>query len=109
MSVTSAGSQRIPRFLMFHDRGEEVEYIEPRDYAHITELVRKRDPAKIAVGRHNDDEMMRALGEAYAARTVDSWTLGVRWLECLSGGKRRAALREIVEREETSAWVGPSK
>jgi glutaconate CoA-transferase subunit B len=35
--------------------------------------------------------------------------LGVRWLECLSGGKRRAALREIVEREEISAWVGPSK
>ena len=35
--------------------------------------------------------------------------LGVRRLECLSGGKRRAALREIVEREEISAWVGPSK
>jgi glutaconate CoA-transferase subunit B len=35
--------------------------------------------------------------------------LGVRRLECLSGGKRLAALREIVEREETSAWVGPSK
>ena len=35
--------------------------------------------------------------------------LGVRRLECLSGEKRRAALREIVEREETSAWVGPSK
>jgi glutaconate CoA-transferase subunit B len=35
--------------------------------------------------------------------------LGVRRLECLSGGERRAALREIVEREETSAWTGPSK
>jgi glutaconate CoA-transferase subunit B len=34
--------------------------------------------------------------------------LGVRRLECLSGGERRAALREIVEREETSAWIGPS-
>jgi len=34
--------------------------------------------------------------------------LGVRRLECLSGGKRRAVLREIVEREEASAWAGPS-
>jgi glutaconate CoA-transferase subunit B len=35
--------------------------------------------------------------------------LGVRRLECLSGGERRVVLREIVEREETSAWTGPSK
>ncbi|MDH4137120.1 MAG: hypothetical protein OEW09_10460 [Anaerolineae bacterium] len=35
--------------------------------------------------------------------------LGMRRLECLGGEKRRAALREIVEREETSAWAGPSK
>jgi glutaconate CoA-transferase subunit B len=35
--------------------------------------------------------------------------LGVRRLECLSGAERRAALREIVEREETSAWIGPSE
>ena len=35
--------------------------------------------------------------------------LGVRRLECLSGGKRRAVLREIVEREKTSAWIGPSE
>jgi glutaconate CoA-transferase subunit B len=35
--------------------------------------------------------------------------LGVRRLECLSGGERRAALREIMEREETSAWAGLSK
>ena len=35
--------------------------------------------------------------------------LGVRRLECLGGEKRRAVLQEIVKREETSAWVGPSK
>jgi glutaconate CoA-transferase subunit B len=35
--------------------------------------------------------------------------LGVRRLECLSGGERRAALREIVKREETPTWTGPSK
>ena len=35
--------------------------------------------------------------------------LGVRRLECLSGEKRQAVLREIVEREETPPWTGPSK
>jgi glutaconate CoA-transferase subunit B len=35
--------------------------------------------------------------------------LGIRRLECLSGRERRSALREIVEREKTSAWIGPSK
>ncbi len=35
--------------------------------------------------------------------------LGVRRLECLSGGERRAVLQEIVEREEISAWTGPSE
>ena len=35
--------------------------------------------------------------------------LGIRELEILSGARRRRKLREIVEREETSAWVGPSK
>jgi len=35
--------------------------------------------------------------------------LGVRRLECLSGGERRAALREIIEWEKTSAWTGPSR
>jgi len=35
--------------------------------------------------------------------------LGIRRLECLGGRERRSALREIVEREKTSAWIGPSK
>ncbi|MFB0535031.1 MAG: CoA-transferase subunit beta [Anaerolineae bacterium] len=35
--------------------------------------------------------------------------LGVRRLECLSGKKRRVVLREIVELEEASEWVGPSE
>jgi glutaconate CoA-transferase subunit B len=35
--------------------------------------------------------------------------LGVRRLECLRGKERRAVLREIMEREEASAWAGPSK
>jgi glutaconate CoA-transferase subunit B len=35
--------------------------------------------------------------------------LDVRRLECLRREKRQAALREIMEREETLAWIGPSK
>jgi hypothetical protein len=35
--------------------------------------------------------------------------LGIRRLECLGGRERRSALREIVEREKTSAWIGLSK
>jgi hypothetical protein len=70
--------------MMFYDKGDEIEYVESRDYEHITILVEERDPKKIAIGQHNNDEMMSALGDKYAARAVDSWTLGVRWLETMS-------------------------
>ena len=87
---------------MFYDTGSEIEYIEPKDFAHITELVAERDPKKIAVSKKNlairrqeigdtsqytiviTDEMEQALGSPYAARTVDSWTLGIRWLSTAS-------------------------
>ena len=69
-----------PVFLMFHDTGTAIEYIEPRDYAHITELVAERDPQKIAISGFRNEPMVAALG-AHADRTVDSWTLGVRWYE----------------------------
>jgi hypothetical protein len=77
-------SQRIPRFMMFYDKGDEVEYVEPKDYAHITKLVGERDPMRIAIGQHNNQDMIKALGKKYAARSIDSWTLGVRWLETMS-------------------------
>ncbi len=70
----------IPEFLLFYDTGDEIEYIQPRDYQHIAELVRARDPKRIAISRSNDEAMREALGE-YESRTVGSWTLGVRWLE----------------------------
>ena len=70
----------IPEFLLFYDTGDEIEYIQPRDYQHIGELVRARDPKKIAISRSNDEAMREALGD-YDSRTVGSWTLGVRWLE----------------------------
>jgi len=90
------GSQRLPRFMMFYDRGEEIEYVEPRDYEHITELVKERDPHTITVAQHNKERMMQALGEKYAPRAVDSWTLGVRWLETV--GPERVSVYRHVQR-----------
>jgi hypothetical protein len=73
--------QETPAFMMFHDDGETVTYVEPKDYAQISELVAQFDPAQIAIGMHKPAAMIEALGEDYEERTVDSWTLGVRWLE----------------------------
>ncbi len=88
----------IPEFLLFYDTGNEIEYVEPDDFAHITQLVRERDPKKIAISMKNlavrrqnsgdasrisivtSDEMTQALGNKYASRTVDSNHLGILWL-----------------------------
>ncbi len=72
----------IPEFLMFYDTGDEIEYVQPRDYAHLGELVRARDPQRIAISETNNEPMLNALGE-YAERTSSSWSLGVRWLETM--------------------------
>ena len=101
-SQHSGSRSGIPGLLLFYDTGSEIEYVEPRDFAHITELVRKRDPKKIAISMKNlairrqnigetsqysivtTDEMQQALGSKYTSRSVDSWTLGIRWLSTLS-------------------------
>ncbi len=70
--------------MMFHDTGEKIRYVEPRDYKHIFELVTKHDPAAIAIGQHNNEQMLEALGSKYTARSIDSWLLGVHWLETMS-------------------------
>ena len=80
----SPRSQRVPRFMLFYNTGKMIEYVEPKDYPHITKLVAERDPKKIAIGQHNNEDMLKALGKEYAARSIDSWTLGVRWLETMS-------------------------
>ncbi len=90
------GSQRLTRLLMFYDSGKKIEYVEPRDYAHITELVKERNPKTIAIGQHNKEEMIKALGKEFASRTVDSWTLGVRWLETV--GPERISLYRHVQK-----------
>ena len=78
------GGQELPLFMMFRDNGDEIEYIEPADYDHITELVKKHDPKKIAIGQHNNAPMLEALGSEHADRAIDSWLVGVRWLEWMS-------------------------
>ena len=97
-SKYSDSFSRIPEFLLFYDTGSTIEYVEPDDYAHITQLVRERDPERIAISMKNlvirrqnsdgisritiekSDEMQQALGSKYASRTVDSHHLGILWL-----------------------------
>jgi Metallopeptidase family M24 len=77
------GSQMIPRFLIFIDNGKGIEYIEPKNYEQVAEIVKNKNPQKIGIGQHRKEQMLEALGQTYASRTVDSWTLGVRWLETM--------------------------
>lgn len=83
-TYVSGVSQTLPKFMMFYDTGDSIEYVEPRDYEHISELVTKLDPATIAIGQHNNQQMLEALGRIHAAKSSDSWLLGVRWLETMS-------------------------
>jgi hypothetical protein len=78
------GSQETPRFLVFHDTGDKVDYLEPASYADITRIVRARDPKTLAIGDYDNERMIEALGDEYASRSVSSWTLGVRWLETMA-------------------------
>lgn len=73
--------QETPKFMMFFDDGKAVQYIEPQNYQQITRLVRDFDPKRIAIGKHQQNDMLEVLGSRYAEKTIDSWTLGVRWLE----------------------------
>ncbi|WP_027078836.1 M24 family metallopeptidase [Maribacter antarcticus] len=82
-SYAGPGSQQLPSFLMFHDTGAGLEYLEPENYDQITTLVRKFSPSKIAIGEYNNEAMLKALGK-HKNKSIDSWTLGVRWLETMS-------------------------
>ena len=73
----------VPEFLFYFDKGDGIEYLEPQDYGEITAFTKARDPKTIAISRNGSDLMIDALGEHYTARTVDSWTIGVRWLETM--------------------------
>jgi hypothetical protein len=97
----ASGSMDVPATLVFHDTGASIEYIEPRDFAEVGLLVREKDPKRIAISLKNlyvrkspigdteqitivnSDDMQRALGPKYAARTIDSWPLGILWLSSL--------------------------
>ena len=90
------GSQRIPRFLLFHDRGTDIEYIEPEDYGEIGRIVREIDPKRIAISDFANETMLESLGSTYADRTIPSWTLGVRWLETAS--EEQISIYSLVQR-----------
>jgi hypothetical protein len=81
------GSQAIPKFLFFHYNDDRIEYHEPRDYKYIDSLVNNIKPNRIAISLFNNEDMLSALGKKYSKRIVDSWTLGVRWLETISPGQ----------------------
>ena len=98
------GSQRLPRFLMFYDTGEKIEEVEPRDYKHIADLVKERDPSTIAIAQHNKENMINALGKKYASRSIDSWTLDVRWLETV--GPERISVYRHVQRIANEVIAG---
>ncbi|MGB3863895.1 MAG: hypothetical protein WBE11_16370 [Candidatus Aminicenantaceae bacterium] len=115
MVIPSKFAQRsmdVPETLIFFDTGSKIEYLEPKDFAELTQMVRKRDPKKIAISKKNlyirkqkigdseqisvitSDEMQRALGSKYAARTVDSLHLGILWLSII-GPEQRSAYRYV--------------
>lgn len=86
--------REIPDFLMFQARADGIDYVEPRDYAHISTLVRERDPKNIAISRTHDERMLEALGD-FRERAVDSWTLSVRWLEAM--GPEQTSVYKYVQ------------
>ena len=111
-SKYATGSMDVPATLMFYDTGTSIESLEPRDLAEVGRLVRERDPKRIAISMKNlyirrmpvgdtqqltivtSDDMQRALGPKYAARTVDSWHLGILWLSTI-GPEQRSVYRYV--------------
>lgn len=83
----SPGSQAIPKFLLFYYNDDRIEYHEPSDYKNINTLVNEIQPNRIAISLFNNEDMLSALGEKYSKKIVDSWTIGVRWLETISPGQ----------------------
>ena len=78
------GSQWTPRYMMYHDKSNKVDYLEQRDYEHITTLVNECNPDTIAISQFDNEELITALGRKYSVRTVDSKTLSMRWLETMA-------------------------
>ncbi len=115
MVIPSKFAQRsmdVPETLVFFDTGSEIQYLEPKDFAELAQMVRERDPKKIAISMKNlyirkqkigdseqitiitSDDMQRALGSEYASRTVNSLQLGILWLSII-GPEQRSAYRYV--------------
>jgi hypothetical protein len=76
------GRQAVPEFLMFVDSEGGFLYIEPRDLNEIIGLIRTFRPQKVAIGSYDNEALFSAVSRQ-GVSVVDSWTLGVRWLETM--------------------------
>ena len=77
-----SGSQATPRIMVFFAGGDDIEYHEPRDLGELGELLDELNPDRIAISYDNSVALLDAL-TAFRGSLVDSWTLGVRWLETM--------------------------
>lgn len=77
-----SGSQATPRIMVFFAGGDDIEYHEPRDLGELGELLDALNPDRIAISYDNSVALLDAL-TAFRGSLVDSWTLGVRWLETM--------------------------
>lgn len=85
-SHAADGRQEVPKFLMFVRKGGDVSYIEPRDLEEISRLIEKYGPKQVAIGTYRNDSLRSAVSRE-GVTVVDSWTLGVRWLETMLPGQ----------------------
>lgn len=76
------GRQATPRIMVFYDDGDGIEYHEPLDLRQLEVLLDTLNPDRIAIGYDNSVDLLDAL-TAFRGSLVDSWTLGVRWLETM--------------------------
>jgi len=74
--------QAVPEFLMFVDSEGDFLYIEPRDLNEIIGLIKKFRPRRVAIGSYNNEALFSSVSRQ-GVSVVDSWTLGVRWLETM--------------------------
>ena len=105
-------SMDVPETILLFDTGSEIEYLEPQDFAELGQMVKERDPKKIAISMKNlyvrkqkfgdseqitvvkSDDLQQALGSKYTSRTVDSLHLGILWLSII-GPEQRSAYRYV--------------
>jgi methionine aminopeptidase len=110
----SDGSQALPKYLVFIRSGNDVSYVEPRDLAEISSLIGKNRPRRVAIGAYGNHALESAVSREGVA-VVDSWTLGVRWLETMlpeqieSYRLVQRVANEIIAEAFSNAVIVPGK